>query len=229
MAAVTLATLIARARERADMVGSTFVSDEAFTDFISEGWQILWEKLIAAYASDYAEKQATINLVGGQSDYTLPADFFKLYGVDWNNGGMVAVVSLEPYNRAERNTYRNANIALSAPYVVPRYKLGQSADGASQVIRLLPDSATGSLTIFYAPVATLLADDADTIDVLNGWERYIVIYAAIQALLKEESSTTALMAEREKMEEQLKEMAENRDIGTPLANVDVDNINFWLL
>ena len=81
---VTLTTLRARVRERADMVGSSFVADAAtgLDAWIHEGWQQLYGKLIDAMGDEYVESKAALSLTAGVSDYALPSDFFKLYGID---------------------------------------------------------------------------------------------------------------------------------------------------
>ena len=45
--------------------------------------------------------------------------------------------------------------------------------------------------------------------------------AAIQALLKEESSVTALVAERERIEREIRDAKEARDMATPKRTVDL--------
>lgn len=227
MASVSLTTLLGRARERADMVSSDFITDAKFTDWINRGLQMLWEKLIAAYDANYFEKQGSITLVDGTSDYSLPSDFFKLYGIDWNNGPSGTVVTLRPYTFAERNAYRNSNILVGATYLDPRYHLGRNAAGTAPALRILPANISGTLTVFYAPILTVLVSGSDTVDVLNGWEEYAVIYAAIQALNKEESSVTALQNELDRMEGELVEMANGRDIGQATSSVDVAMQSDW--
>jgi hypothetical protein len=83
MGAVSLATLRARARERADMVGSSFVADTATSldAWLNEGAQILHDKLVEAYGSEYLEKSTTATTTTA-TDYALPSDFYKLLGVD---------------------------------------------------------------------------------------------------------------------------------------------------
>ena len=72
----------------------------------------------------------------------------------------------------------------------------------------------------YSP-SELKVNAGDTVTYPNGWEKYIVVDAAIQALLKEESDTRALMAERERIEKEIREAKEARDMATPKRVVDV--------
>jgi hypothetical protein len=218
MAAVTLTSLVARIRERADMVGSTFVLDSATSLYawINEANQKLHGKLVEALGEEYVSSTSVLTTVAGQADYAVPAGFFKLYGVELELGG--EVTALEPYMRAERNDFRNANRAMFRYQGgdLPRYALIGSN------IRLYPipqQVFTGS--ILYAPEATVLAAGADTVNYPNGWERFIVLDAAIQCLAKEESSVKTLSDERAAVIAEIDLAKEQRDLANPKRVRDV--------
>jgi hypothetical protein len=215
MATVTLAVLRARARERADMTSSLFVSDANFNLWINEAGQRLHEKLVDAMSEEYVEATTTFTTVAGTSDYALPATFLKLYAVDMNINGIQR--TLKPFTRGARNALTGAMPAWNS---YPKYRITGSN------IRILP-SISGGLTtkLYYAPVFTLLTTDASTVDFPNGWERLIVIEAAIQALMKEESDVSALRQEQSKMEGELEKIKQDRDLQFPQSAVDMDEIN----
>ena len=193
-----------------------FVADTATSldAWINEGVQQLHEKLIEAYGADYLEKSTTFTTTG-TDNVSLPADFFKLLGVDMNLAQGVATLSA--YSRGERNAFRNATVSYRS---LPQYKLSGS------LLRLLPTPPTGTTgTIWYVPVATVLVSGSDTVDFPNGWERYVVLYAAIQAMLKEETDTSGLERQLGLLEEKLKSIIENRDAGQPMHATDVDLVN----
>lgn len=218
MTAVTLATLRTRARERADMPVAGFIADSAtgIDAFINEGVQRLHEKLVEAYASDYVEKQSAFTTTGADS-VTLPADFYKLLGVDLNSSDGT-VVTLTPFPRGMRNVYKNSK-SDGLGYRT-RFKLS----GAS-TLRLLPAPNAGMTgVIWYNPIATVLTLTTDTVDFPNGWERYVVLYTAIQMKMKQESSVVELQNELLKMELELKELADRRDLSAPSHAVDVDQV-----
>ncbi len=221
MAAVTLTTLIARARQRADMPVAGFVADDAngIYAWINEGVQKLQELLVKAYGSEFVETSTTFNTVAGTTDYNLPADMLAFYGIDLSIGGLE--FALLPYEQGERNLYKNQS-ALGSIRARPRYKLSGKATG---VIRLLP-APDGAYTarIWYAPSATLLTTGADTVNFPNGWERYVVVYAAIQMLMKEESDVRELRTELNKMEQELEEISQRRDADRPHHAVDVETV-----
>lgn len=222
MTAVTLTTLRARARARADQPVAGFVADSAteLDSWINEGVQILHEKLVAAYGSDYVETSSAFTC-SGSSDLTLPADFFKLLGVDINLQS--GVVALQPYMRAERNAYRNSSNGFRRP----RYKLS----GAT-TLRLLPAPSSGTTgTIWYSPTAAILVAGSDAVNFPNGWERYVVAYAAQSMVMKEEGDTRPLDALIDGMNKEIQSIIDNRDAGAPLHAVDVDvsDIDPWVL
>lgn len=224
MAAVTLTTLRSRVRERADMVNSTFLTDTAdsMDALINEAAQELHELLVLNYGEDYAVASASTSTVAGTSAYALPADFMKLLGVDLVMGAD-EVYDLQRFNFKERNVYRGASVwgGLS----LPRYHV----EGSN--VRLYPTpSGTYNLTFWYVPAIALLVDGTDEVDFPNGWERYLVLLAAIKALHKEETDTRDLERELGAMKMQLIAVTESRDAGTPKQAVDqeiVDNQAYW--
>jgi hypothetical protein len=196
-----------------------FVLNTEITTYINEGVQILHEKLVRAHEADYTEKSASFTL-DSSGEATLPTDFMKVYGVELSDtsGGKRTLL---PYKRAERNALSSAPFSSTR---APRYKLSAGK------LRVLPAASVSGKTgtIWYAPVATLYTSDTSSnVDFLNGWERYVVVYAAIQCLLKEESDTRPLENMLAMMDKQLDEAISNRDAGHSNHAVDVENINDW--
>lgn len=209
MGTVTLTSLLSRVRERADMVGSSFISDARLTDWINEGNQKLHGMLVEALGEDYVSSSQAFTTVANQTDYNLPASFYKLQGVDLEQHGVMR--ALRRYERSERNAFRELHVNT-----IPRYAV------VGNVLRLYPVPEAGLTgAIIYAPEATLLSTGTDSVSYPNGWEKYVVIDAAIQALMKEESSVTALVAERERIEREIRDAKETRDMATPKRVTDV--------
>lgn len=193
------------------MTGSSFVADAAtgLDAWINEANQKLHGMLVDALGEEYVSSTSSFTTLAATSDYALPTGFYKLFGVDLEYHGIMR--SLTRYERPERNAYREIR-----PEALPRYSLVGSN------LRLYPIPTAGLAgTILYAPEATVLVNAGDSVTYPNGWEKYIVIDAAIQALLKEESDTRALMAERERIEKEIREAKEARDMATPKRVVDV--------
>lgn len=212
------------------MVNSTFVTDTAdsLDSWINEGAQKLHDFLVSAYGDDYVEKSAVLTTVAGQTDYTLPADFYKLLGLELPFSG--SMKTLKRYNRTERNAFANQPVALSR-FNIPRYKLSKG------VVRLLP-APSGVLVgkIWYSPllqvtkadtsIINLLVDPTDTIDFPAGWERYVVKYASRVCMSKEESNTSEIADQIKEEEEKLMVMIENRNADMPQQAVDLDSVDY---
>jgi hypothetical protein len=193
---------------------------------LNEGLQELHRLLVDAYETQYAFKKQAISVVPTQTDYELPEDFFRLYGVDLMFAG--ATQALRPYMLSERNSFKNRNGAtwfLGNRSAEPRYALVKNDAGAS-ALSILPANIGASGSILYAPTVVTLVDDADTVELPDGWERYAATYAAIQMLMKEESSTKELRADIAKWDMELIELKATRDSAFPKKIVDMDRVDF---
>lgn len=226
MATITLATLIKRARDRADMPVDGFVTDEELTDWVNEGLQQLHKLLVDAFETEYAFKEQAMSYVSGTTDYALPADFFRLFGVDFDFAGTTR--ALKPYNQAERNAYKNRSgpgaLWFGVVGGLPRYSLIKNQSSTGSMLRLLPANVTTSGRLLYAPTVTTLVDGADSVELPDGWEKYVIVFAAIQMLTKEESSTTELQKQLARWDEDLIELKATRDAANPKQTVDVDRM-----
>lgn len=223
MSTSTLTQLIARARSRADMPLAGFVTDTDVTNWLNEGIQLLHERMAMAFAENYVLSTTTITLIPGQEIYALPTDFFKLYGIDYQIGQYT--YSLLPYMFPERNMYKAANQqSLALGGVPPRYNIRNTS------ISILPIPIVGTtITVHYAPQATALVAPSDSYTVPDGWERYVILYAAKQMLMKEESSVVDISREIAAQDQQLDEIIANRDSGAPKQVVDMDYVNLYPL
>lgn len=224
MAAVTLTTLRSRVRERADMVNSTFLQDTATSldALINEAVQELHELLTQHYGENYKMSQSSVSTVAGQSSYALPTDFYKLLGVD------LTIASDQPRD-LKRYTFKERNVMRASAQwgglVMPQYNLEDS-----NIVLYPTPSGVYPLVLYYVPMLPLLVDPSDTVNFPNGYERYVVLSAAVKALKKEESDTRDLERELGTLEAKIITGAESRDAGAPKQAVDqeaVDNSAYW--
>ena len=211
---VTATTLIARVRERADMVGSSFVSDANLYPLLTESHQKLHGMLVDALGETYSYNVTTFTTTASTDTYEMPCRFFKLYGVDMWIGDRA--YALKPFARADRNLLRNANVSGTWRGSLPLYSL------TGNNLKLYPLPTTGlTCDVIYAKGANLLTTGSDVVSYPNGWERFIVIDTAIQLLLKEESSVTGLISERDAIIREIEASKEQRDLANPKRTVDV--------
>jgi hypothetical protein len=151
-----LAQLRTASRQRADMVNSTFVSDDELNSYINASYFELYDLLVQKYGNDYYVKEYSFSLVGNQSRYDLPEDFYKLLGVDLQiSAGPDGYVSLRPFMLAERNRYSTANVQTWIGVTNLRYRL------SGNKLWFTPSPQTGqTIRIWYIP---RLADLVETV------------------------------------------------------------------
>lgn len=219
---VTLAQLRTRARQRADMENSTFVSDSELNFYINSSIAELHDLLVSAYGSDYFLSTHSFSTVASTADYALPADFYKLAGIDAQYNGS-DWVALRPFNFNERNRNQDLSVGtISGPDF--RYRIMGSN------IKLAPvPNAVHTIKVWYTPKATELSLDADTLNDLNQFAEYVIVDAAIKCLQKEESDVSVLMAQKAELRRRIEIMAQNRDASEPESVSDVysANTDYW--
>lgn len=206
MASISLLTLRTAARERADEVNSLFVSDAELTRYINSSAQELYDLLIEANV-DYATTLLPFTVSGASTSYGLPADFYRLRGLDVSlNGSWVPVPH---YDQMERGNYQS--LALQRIFSKVYYHL------FNKTLEFLPQSeAPGSYQLRYIPLMTVMSADVDTFDGYNGYEEYIIVDAAIKMKDKGESDVKVLMGQKEELKKRLQAMIPVRDY----ANAD---------
>lgn len=210
MATITASDLKLRARQRADMENSEFVTDSELLFYINNSYAELYDILVSKF-EDYYVKNPPYEFAITGSDYSapLPDDFYKLRGVDRAASGSGDWYTIHPFQFEQRNDNRSRFI-YRALYPDARYRIY-----GNQIIIVPNDFAVGSYRLWYVPKFTQLVLDTDTVDGVNGWEEYIVIDAAIKCLTKEESDTSALTNMKAMLMERINRMAANRDVGSP--------------
>ena len=177
----TVAELIAEVRQRADMTGTSFVTDAEILRMLNRAWQFLYETL-SKEASAYINSAQTTTTAA--EEYPLPADFWKILGADVVDGGRT--VSLKAFNFKDRN--KNSG----GPSAYPAYQLRNNA------IRLMPAPTPGlAVTVWYTPRPILFTAVSDVVDIPYYGEQFLAVSGAIECLAKEESDTSVLQAEKQ--------------------------------
>jgi hypothetical protein len=205
-----------RAKRRADRENSSFVADAEWNDYINEEVAALHNLLVLAY-EDYALSSDDISVVSGTDTYALPTDFYKERGVEFVDTNYT--YTLRQFRFRERNRFQNSAHSHTNDLEALRYQILGSN------IRFVPvPESSGTVRLWYVPQATVLDDDADTVDfsVVNGWEAMIVAGAGAKALIKEQEDAGALMTEKQMMIDAINREAKQRATGDVKRIVDVD-------
>lgn len=233
-----LSDLILAAQQRADRVNAATITTPEWTSYVNASAAGLYRVLGQTY-EDYNVQQYAFTLAGGQGQNTLQVgtgsavpQFDKLRHVSrvvippGNLGANAATYA--PVLRADSPMEFDQ---LSAPVLMPYY------GGLTQRVKywlwgntleIRPASSAGaSYVLWYIPSYQKLVNQTDTIDgtwmATNGIDEYIVVDAAVKALVKEESLDTAqlLMQDRERIKTEILAQFAQRDDGQPGRIVDV--------
>jgi len=215
----TLLSLRTQSRQRADKVGSGYILDTELNTYINQSISELYDLLVGAYGNDYFLKSYTFATDGSTTDYPVPADFYKMAGIDlYLNASRF--ITLKPFMWNERGRYQDgSNWAAIIAIQGPRYHLG----GQNISFQPTPPGAF-NMKLWYVPVSPTISLDADILDGIDGWDEFVVIDAAIKMLQKEESDVTVLMAQKMAIIKRINLMAENRDEGFSFRVQDVQRM-----
>lgn len=204
---VTLLELRTQTRQRANMENSQFVTDAEFNKYINLSIAELYDMLCEKDA-DYNISSSTIALVSGSDAYSLPADFYRLRGVDLNIDANNKI-TLKKFEFQDRNRF-NSYPSLAVNFDI-RYRLR-----GSQILFSPSENISGqSVTLWYIPLPVALSADIDTLNGYNGWEEIVIVKSAIKALVKEEQDTSQLQLEYEQLKMRLDAAMDQRDSGQP--------------
>lgn len=201
------------------MVNSDFVSDAELGSLVNTYVAELYDLLVAAYGQAYYASSYSFNTTSGTDSYPIQtiggsgADFYQLLGIDVDLGGGI-LLTAEPFNFHNRNRYKQGVAIWTQGHPV-----GYRLHGSNIKFQPAPQG-TYAVTIHYVPAPPVLAG-ADTFDGVAGWERYVVVCAAIALLQKEQSDPTVLLAEKASLTARINAMSRNRDAGEPDQVVDV--------
>ena len=100
----TVTQLRTMIREAADMENSDFIADSELLSYINQGGEAL-HKLKIASNEDYALTSVQFTLTTASNSYTLPATFYNLKGLDYQDGDRW--IRVKQFNFAERDRYRD--------------------------------------------------------------------------------------------------------------------------
>lgn len=219
MSTLSVATLLeirTIARQYADMVNSQFVTDSEFNSYINLSRWELYDILIQKYGDDYYATNTTFTTDGSTYQYTLPSNFYKFLGLDLQLGNVQeSWVTIRPFMFADRNRYAVPNFQSFYGITNLRYRV------FANTLFLTPiPAANQTLRMWYVPRAVELTSDTDTVDGVSGWQEYICLDAAIQALRKAELDTSVLLAQKQALIQRIESAAEGRDAGNPQVVCD---------
>lgn len=219
----TLLQIRTQIRQRIEMENSGFIKDAEFNSYINASIKELYDLMISAYGNDYFANTTPHVITTNSMDtfYALPADFYKLLGVDLVMGAN-RIIKLRPFQFNERDKYQiGGQWSAVLGNDGPRYKL------TANKIQFAPYPA-GSYTVnlWYIPVPAELTLDTDTMESLMGWEEYVIVDVCIKALNKADLNPSAFMAQKAELKHRIEKMKEDRDAGQSFRVSDVNQYSY---
>lgn len=234
MATMTLTELKDAARQRADMVGNTFIAENELRSYINQSLGELHGLIVQAFGEDYFVTETDLSFAAGATTASLPSDFFKVRGVDvlLAQGTPNRYATLRQYNYNTRNQWTAPGATelgvASGWWSNLRYRVQQGV----LELRPPPNNAV-TIRLSYIPQFVELSSDSDstqTNDSLNGWLEYVIVDAAIKMRDKQESDTSVLLRQRNAIVSRIESETSNRDAGDAETIRDVNatgNGNSW--
>lgn len=200
------------AQQKADRVGSNFVTLPEWNTYLNQSYFELYDLLITLYEDYYVQDPYEFTTDGTTAQYPLPDDFYKLLGVDCGIGsGVNGFVTLHKFDFIQRNRYIYPNVSGSFLGVFNlRYRL------VGNTLMFIPTpNGNQVIRMWYIPKLVQLLKDTDIMTGISGWTEYVLVDAAIKALMKEESDVQGLMLQKQMLLKRIEDSAMNRDAGQP--------------
>lgn len=225
---INLGYLRYQAQLRSDKLNSNFLTVDEWNININKSMFELFDILVTKYGEDFFVASPYTFLTTGQNNYPLPDGsvsfavggitppaVYKMIGVDCGVAvGNNAWVTLPRYNWIDRNKFIYPQLQANALGV---FNLSYRQMGNQ--LYFIPNPTAGQyIQIWYVPIMTMLLKDTDMLSFsISGWDEYVVIDAAIKALIKEESfeQASALKMDKAALMERIETTAANRDVGQP--------------
>lgn len=220
------------AQLRSDKLNSQFLTTDEWNSNINQSAFELYDILVTKFGDDYFLAPSIIFTTTGSGNYPLPDGnlqflntatntvtaapaLYKLVGVDCGVAvGNNAWVTLPRYNWIDRNKFVYPQLQANALGV---FNLSYRQMG-NQLFFIPHPSGGQYIQVWYVPQMTQLLQDTDMMPFsISGWVEYVIVDAAIKALVKEESfdQASALMATKQVLIERIETTAANRDVGQP--------------
>jgi hypothetical protein len=194
MAIVSLGELRSRVLERANMVGSSFVSSDEVRAIILGELGALNDLVVGAY-DDQRTTSLEFTIPAGTTSWTLNAAIYKVRRLDKVDG--------------------------SETSELPRFDWNSPQDIGSTRYRLVGSTiqfsgeAGGTYRVWYVPDSWSLVSDGDTLDLPYSWLEYVIAGSAARLLAKEESDPSIQLGLQQQAKQRIESAAPSRDASGP--------------
>ncbi len=218
--------LVEKIRQRTNLEGAqAFLTDVEVADLINSALATWYDEVRGTtWGGQYYRSKYEFDTVGQQQFYDLPDDFLALTSLDIELANGMPVVSARAYQEEERNRFRQFPLLYGWTVSSPIwYQLQQDK------LSFIPlPNGVFHIKLNYVPTAPKLVSPDDSFDSVNGWEEFVVLWAAIRALTKDgQLDVIPLLAgQLEQERERIRAMAPRRDMQTAERVHMIDNPGF---
>jgi hypothetical protein len=222
----TVTELVDLVRKRSNMENCQFVTDQEIVDLLNRAHTELYDMVVGTN-ENYFVNSIDVSILGGIDAYALPSDFYKVLGVDLNIDTERAI-SLKRFQFTERNRYKTTIYAPHIPASIYQYHV---VDTNLKFIPKPKEAKTAVLWYVPLPKKLVLSapgtGESSSLDIrMAMYDDYLIVDAAINVLLKEESDVSVLMAEREVIKQRIIQYVTNRDVNEPEKVTDSYSANY---
>ena len=226
---INLGYLRYHSKLHADKLNSQFLTDYEWNFNINQSAAKLYDVLITKFGDKYffapplQIPTSSFNSLTGMAYVALPDGslynyapaFYKLSGVDVSvNPGNGQWFTLPKFNWIDRNRYSTLQLSGTVQSI---YGIAYCDNGNN--VWFIPNPQPGLyVQLWYVPIITQMLQETDMMPFsISGWSELVIVYAAIKALIKEESfeQAQALINERTGFLKRIETTAANRDVGQP--------------
>lgn len=214
---------------RADKLNSLYLTIDEWNWNINQSANELYDILVDKYGDDYFFAPPLIVSLTGADYYPIPDGsnypiagipspaLYKLNGIDANisganlgpNAGWIPLSRSNWSDRDRFTTWPGQAGALNNIYQMSYRPMGSN-------IFLFPSNTNMVVRIWYVPMLIQMLQDTDMLTFsISGWSEFVIVDAAMKAMIKEESleKWNALAAMKSALIERIEVTAANRDVG----------------
>jgi hypothetical protein len=226
---INLGYLRYMSRLQADQLNSQFLTDDEWNFNINQSVAELYDILVTKFGDDYFFAPPLIIPLTGANAYDLPNGgnyqlpnlsfppaLYKLNGIDVNINGVTATpnaiwVPVARFNWSDRDRYQffGINGLYNAAFQLAYRPMGSQ-------IQIIPANSAQVIRMWYVPIVQQLLQDTDMLPFsVSGWSEYVIVDAAMKAMLKQESfeQAQAKAGQKAALKERIETTAANRDAG----------------
>lgn len=216
---IDFASIGLRARERVDMVGSSFISPTEEETYIETAWKEFVLRCLERHDDVFLARRFVTTTIGSELvelQAFNPKDVMKVRAVQH-------YANSTPQDFLRRLDVREEMLVSSGQRGKPTHYFAQTVQQFGPQLRVFPTpDQVYTLRVAYFPFQSLrdyLAGGSGNFYSLAGWDEYLVLSVGIKMRDKEESDCSVLMAEKDQMFDLMMKTLAPFDEGEPAAVV----------